>query len=410
MKGLLLQEGIKNGWVKETSLTKKLALGGDTEIYPVYRIRLDKLYFNDKNDRIATWIAKYMSDNKLTSFDLSDFNAYNEIIHQFIVESNEKAIKNTIKNIKVVGQQEPGVVLSDGRIIDGNRRFTCLRELSSEDRRYNWFETVILDRDIEDKDTEKDIKLLELQIQHGKEGRIEYDPIDRLVGLYRDVCENQLFTVKEYADGINKSVSDVKKDLKAAELMVEFLEFIKASKQYHIARELKLEGPLKEIIPILNKGESEEEVHQIKMAIFTNMAMKPDGDMTRFIRDIKKVLPTDFKDKFLEEQLDSAGQFLDMIEEYEQVSTSILNENIRTNEELKEKLNDSMTLAVERVKREETLNQPLKLLMTSFTNLDSIDLRMLEKIDESELVRLVNQVQNIDRKLIELKTKLEELV
>ena len=410
MKGLLLQDGISKGWVKKTDLTKKLALGGHTEIYPVYQVRLDKLYFNDKNDRIATWIAKYMIDNKLSSFDLSDFNSYNQIIHQFIVDSNENAINQTMNNIKLVGQQEPGVVLSDGRIIDGNRRFTCLRQLSTDNLKYNWFEAVILDRDIDDKDTEKDIKLLELQLQHGKEERVGYDPIDRLVGVYRDVCENKLLTVKEYAAGINKSESDVKKDIKAAELMVEFLEFINAPKQYHIARELKIEGPLKEINSILNHGASEEEVHQIKMSIFNNIAMKPSGDMTLFIRDIKTILPTSFKSSFLEKQTELATEFLDMIYEHEQVSTKIINENIRTNDELKEKLNDAITLTVERVNHSRTLNQPLKQLTGAFNSLDSIDLRMLEKLDKLELERLMNQVKNIDRKLGEVKMKLEGLV
>ena len=39
------------GSVELTGLTKKLTLEGETKAYPVYRVRLDKLYFNDQNDR-----------------------------------------------------------------------------------------------------------------------------------------------------------------------------------------------------------------------------------------------------------------------------------------------------------------------------------------------------------------------
>lgn len=63
----------------------------------------------------------------------------------------------------MVDQREPGVVLSDGRIIDGNRRYTCLRKLSEKNDRFKYFEAVILERNIEN--NAKQIKMLELFIQ-----------------------------------------------------------------------------------------------------------------------------------------------------------------------------------------------------------------------------------------------------
>ena len=40
--------------VQKTDLTRKITYGGKTVAYPVYRVRLDALYYNDQNDRIAT--------------------------------------------------------------------------------------------------------------------------------------------------------------------------------------------------------------------------------------------------------------------------------------------------------------------------------------------------------------------
>ena len=58
--------------VAKTTLSRKLTLGGVTKAYPVYRVRLDKLFYNDQNDRIATWITQYKNNNKNISFsDLS---------------------------------------------------------------------------------------------------------------------------------------------------------------------------------------------------------------------------------------------------------------------------------------------------------------------------------------------------
>ena len=87
MAGSLLKEGIENNWVIPTNETKKLTLGGNTSVYPVYKIRLNQLFFNDQNDRIATWLTQYMSENGVDELDMSDLDKYNDIIHQFIVNS-----------------------------------------------------------------------------------------------------------------------------------------------------------------------------------------------------------------------------------------------------------------------------------------------------------------------------------
>ena len=133
--------------VQETELSKKLTIDGTTKAYPVYKIRLDQLYYNNQNDRIATWISRYNAEKGTIEEDSPD---YNNIIHEMIKESNEDAFKKTKNNIRDFEQRESGVVLKDGRIIDGNRRFTCLRELSREDAKFNWFDAVILNNTYED--------------------------------------------------------------------------------------------------------------------------------------------------------------------------------------------------------------------------------------------------------------------
>ena len=167
----LLKEGIDQKAVVKTTLTRKLTIGGLTMAYPVYKVSLDWLFYNDQNDRIATWISQYKAQHDGQAPDCSDRESYNSIIEQFIVESNPDAIRKTQNNIEMVDQREPGVVLADGRIIDGNRRFTCLRRLAAKNDRFGYFETVILDRNIEN--SAKQIKMLELSIQHGEESKVD---------------------------------------------------------------------------------------------------------------------------------------------------------------------------------------------------------------------------------------------
>ena len=58
----------------------------------------EKLYYNDQNDRIATWISQYKADNKISSIDMKNKEEYNNIIHQFITESNPKALSKTARS------------------------------------------------------------------------------------------------------------------------------------------------------------------------------------------------------------------------------------------------------------------------------------------------------------------------
>ena len=131
----LLKEGMEQKAVIKTALTRKLTVDGLTKAYPVYKVKLDWLFYNDQNDRIATWISQYKSQHEGKTPDSADREVYNNIIEEFIVASNPDAIRKTQANIELVEQREPGVVLADGRIIDGNRRLTCLRRLAQKNER-----------------------------------------------------------------------------------------------------------------------------------------------------------------------------------------------------------------------------------------------------------------------------------
>ena len=54
------------------------------------------------------------------------------------------ALRNTKNNIEKFGQRVAGVVIKNGRIVDGNRRFTCLRELQRDSGKDYYFEAVVL--------------------------------------------------------------------------------------------------------------------------------------------------------------------------------------------------------------------------------------------------------------------------
>ena len=312
-----------------TDGTRKLTIKGKTRSYPVYQIPLEHLLYNRQNGRIISSMNRYESEgNDIQTLSKED---YNDLVEQFIVESNKSALDETKKNIDLFGQRLPGVVLNDGTVVDGNRRYTCLRQLKREGKT-SFFEAVILDPS--EGLSAIDIKRLELNLQHGEERPVDYNAIDNLVEVYNDIEKNKYFTVKEYASNTNKTEGDVKKMLKKANLMVEFLEFINAEGKYYVARDMGLDGPLQEIMLILNKEKDEEEHDRVKIALFTAMTLSKVGDLTRYIRRIgKEIIQAGNREQFLDEY----DEIVENVhEKYQEEASVTVNTVKKVNEDLKD--------------------------------------------------------------------------
>lgn len=140
----LLEEGIATGNVLPTGRKEKHSIDNVTRDFDIYRIKCDLLFYNDQNDRIATWVSEYNSAQGADLLALGR-DEYNGVIEDFIVESNPGALRKTEKSIALRGQLRPGIVLNDGRVIDGNRRLTCVRRLARANNEAGWFEAAILD-------------------------------------------------------------------------------------------------------------------------------------------------------------------------------------------------------------------------------------------------------------------------
>lgn len=396
----LLQDGIVNGTVIKTDRAVKMTVDGLTDTYPVYQIRLDNLYFNDQNDRIATWISQYKSDNGVDTFDMANLEYYNDVIQDFITKSNPDRLKQTQINIGLLGQQKHGVVLADGRIIDGNRRFSCLRNLAKADAKFNYFEAVILDRDYEH--SAKQIKMLELQIQIGEEARVDYNPIDKLVGIYRDIEDKKLLTVQEYARSTNMTEKEVENELEISRLLVEFLEAIHAPEQFYLAREKKIDGPLRELYGILKKVKDEDKKQELKYIVFTNFIMSPAGDMTRFIRNLKKVTNSSYIDEFIEKEIEISEDILDELADVEKVNTDII-AKISSNEEVKEELGRIMDVVTNKANVAETRNKPNQILEKAADSIEAIDKRIIKKLTEEQKDEIKDNLERLETLIGELK-------
>lgn len=390
--------------VQKTTLTRKVTYGGKTEVYPVYKVRLDLLYYNDQNDRIATWISRYEAENGKDG--LSDLNSeiYNRIIENFISESNPEAIVKTQKNIALVGQREPGVTLADGRIVDGNRRFTCLRRLQRDNNEPVYFETVIMEMDIQaDK---KKIKLLELAIQHGEEKKVDYDLIDYAVGTYRDVVQTGLLTVEEYAQSTNETVSDVKKRIEVAGVVCEFLSYIKLPEQYHVAREYQVYSLFQEMMPALKALDTDEK-ETLKTTAFNNTLMRAIKDQRKFIRDIRGLIKNDTYKSYFEEQKSLGAKIAEKLAAVEIRSKEDLDHIADENSILTEQLKESMERALLRSRTQQLKNKPSENVRKSVDLLMDIDPRLFGKMGEEDKEELKAELLELERIVMSFRKQLE---
>lgn len=225
-----LKELVSEGQIEKTKARVKLPIqidGIDENILSVYKIPLQYLFYNDENGRISTGIAKHKEKISPTN-DLEN-PEYNDKISKMIEENNPKSLKKTQESISVSGQNIHGWVLDDGRIIDGNRRFTALRNIHKKTGKTVFFEAVILPFSYNNDTERMKIKKLELSIQMGVEEKVQYEPVDLALDIYRTTGgENPIMTEADYADASRIRLKEVKSNYDGVVYMKQFLDYIGA--------------------------------------------------------------------------------------------------------------------------------------------------------------------------------------
>lgn len=321
----------------------------------VYRIPLKYLYYNDENGRIASQIKREYGE--LTPHSDETMTDYNDKIAQFIEEDNPTALKKTKTSIKEKTQQVYGYVLQDGRIIDGNRRFTALRQLATELGTTQYFEAVILPFTYDAKAQRAQIKRLELAIQMGVEDKLQYDPVDLSVDAYNTIIVDGLMTAGDYAKESSLKLKDVENRLATVEIIHDFLSFINAPQDaYYLIKDVKLYNPLYELVKKLkksfpNEGPKYNQTKETAFALLSKM-ITTGGDSVREIRDyISNVMTTANNDEYNEQVEDAVDGLRDKLETEPIKTASDLRKRLDTaTSELRE-INETYVTTVNRQNR-----------------------------------------------------------
>lgn len=189
--------------------------------------------------------------------------------------------------------------------------------------------------------------------------------------------------------------------MEIAELLVEWLDFINAPKQFHIARDLQVGFPLEELSKLIKKCKNEDEIEDLKICVFTNILLKTSNDLGRFVRRIKDIITFDYMEEFIEEQKEIAYRVVDSLPT--KVNEKIIRDVIRANDEVGQDLEQSMDKALAKAKKTETRNRPVQLIEKATTFLESIDMNILLKLNDSELIRVERQLAKLESIIEEIK-------
>ncbi len=420
LKKLLTEDKIKKG--AQVLKVPIKAPNGDKFNGKTYMIPLEYLYYNNKNGRISSAISKYESEHG--SINPGHNEAYNTAIQNMIKDGDDNMDK-LVEDMKNKGQEVPGYVLNDGRVVDGNRRFTATRIMSKDPAvsGTQYFEAVILDGlSIQDSRDLALIKQLELRIQFGLQKREDYDPIDKAVDAYKTIKIEKSMSISDYALYSDSKKNDVVKLINEAELIVEFLRFINADEtNYFIAKDMKLDGPIQDMLPqyrsVIKKSEYKEE---ILSALFSKIIqLRSSGGEDDFKQDfrsiIKKVIGKGQEREFIEKTEDDAdiiGMALSQDSDGSSRKTANVDDlykKINNNDDAIKSLSnvaDKSTEILNKMENEKKRSEPKKLVSEAVAKLEAIDVDTLNYISDEEKKHIRNNLRIIQTSINYIEEKM----
>lgn len=391
-----INTGIAEGWVRKTDNIERKFIGGQNQDCPIYEVRVDKLHFNVQNGRIATFISRYQAEHPEGL--PQDQTELDNLIADMIEADNPKHLKTTMLDIKNKGQQQSAIILTNGVVIDGNRRFTCLRKLSAVENTLRMLRCCVFP----DTYDENAIKGLELEIQLGEDTKQEYDAISRLVDIDRWVNEGRM-TAEEYAKHANMKQSKMKNCLAQIDMLKDFLEFCEAPGAFHVAQDLKLQGPIESLTNGLVKVKNKDKREEIKNAVFVNLMCQTFGDATRGVREFIDNLIAD--DKLREEQLDYAVEVLERLAEKPEdvvVTTEYLRDAFGSDTRLKEGMKASRNVARTKAGNRKIKNGQVRAVRNALSDVNNVDVEILHKLEPEQLADMQDGLQSLLEKAQEV--------
>ena len=387
---------------------------------PVYEIPVEYLIFNQHNGRIGTYIRTYQK--QFGPIDASTSEG-EEIIVKFLWESKKNRNKETLKDILLKGQLEPGIVTRDGVVIDGNRRCMLLKKAAGvKNSAPTYFKAVILDDTLED--NPKEIRKLETIYQMGVDEKVDYNPIEKYLKCQELSSD---FKPAEIATFIGENEEKVKEYLEILRYMESYLETYGYEGIYTILDEESVEGPFVDLRRYLDKqrtgrairgrdwSPNPEDIDDLKNIYFDYI--RAGFRAAQNIRDIgnpskgqgffnRQSVWSEFRDRY-ERDVEPYGEEEKTFEEWRaELPDEDLTDVIKAKDKVwKDKVKESMHRNIAVTKRqledENEADSPIELLERAKRTLSAVDTE-IEAFQGDELRDLSHEIRKIAEDFIKI--------
>ena len=392
----------------------------------VHKIPLDYLVYNKYNGRILSRIQSL--ERQAHVIDAAS-DAGREKLEELLWESRENANEYTRKNIKQYGQLKPGIVTSDGIIIDGNRRAMLLGKLRNEENpgdKFSYFKAAVLPIALDERPLE--IEKLETAHQMGEDEKLGYNPIEKYLKAYR--LHSQGLPEDEIALLMGKNQSDVAEYLDVKKRMDQYLAYFGYNGIYTqlYKREDLFINLAKWLGTFYNKqstkgfdGYTEFDVDELQSIAFDYIRAKFEGKRFRIIADGQSRNHFFGNEDIWSEFCKAHNDYMEPVREEEKNDPiDFDSDNLKAHlDERDEKygkkkfLKRNLETYEGKLKSKRVRNKPRRLLQTIQTNLDNLSLGVgqnPEVLDDLEVGEQVERVYNTVTEIIQKKTPPEQLL
>lgn len=270
---------------------------------PVYMISIKDLRYNLFNTRVKPHLKQYISENshKDDYFKKIDKDKIStqRLIHDFLSKNPDR--KEALKFFRDGNRpvaQEPLISTIDGRLINGNQRLCCYRELYlSDPGKYDYLQTAYV-AFLPDNGTYDEERALEASFQDTKLQGNMFDWIQQGLWLIEQIKEGGK-QPKEIAQTIGKTTKDITSHINRIYLAQDFLTYIEKPEYWVALRdEMNLDQAFKTLQVELSKIKIQSDRDKLRKMAFKimedpEMATKGKGTSVHLqIQKISKNLST----------------------------------------------------------------------------------------------------------------------
>jgi hypothetical protein len=213
-----------------------LNLHGQLTKQPIYRLPTRLLVFNIANGRFAAEALEAEKRLKRRLDATKEDDA--KLIRKLLLEQDKNETENLKNDLIKNGQLDPGIITSDGAVINANRRLATLLLLHERtgDEKYEYIRVARLPHGV----GEKDLWKIEAKLQFGRDFRLEYGPINELLKIRAGKASG--LSEKQISEALNHRYSEkqVSEKLRILSLIDTYLTTIGKPGEYrHIQVDLR---------------------------------------------------------------------------------------------------------------------------------------------------------------------------